>query len=281
MANDTLVWPLQFAWRDTSAVSTTPTVERALANNAVVAVGVSGGKDSAAAVFAVTDYLNTIGHGGPRVLIHADLGRVEWKQSLPACKRLADRLGLDLIVVRRSAGDLLFRWHQRWSNNVRRYANLECVKLILPWSTASMRFCTSELKTAVITRELVMRFPGHQIVSVIGLRREESARRSKAAIATEQPRLTSRTHQTTGMDWCPILDWSQSDVYQYLSRKDFELHEAYRFFGSSRVSCAFCILSRLSDLRAAARCADNHDVYRALVTFEIESTFFSGGPVAL
>lgn len=96
MATEMLVWPLQFAWRDTSAVSSNPTVERALANNAVVAVGVSGGKDSAATAFAVTDYLNARGHDGPRVLIHADLGRVEWKQSLPACERLADRLDLEL-----------------------------------------------------------------------------------------------------------------------------------------------------------------------------------------
>ena len=41
-------------------------------------------------------------------------------------------------------------WLSRWAANVARYANLECVKLILPWSTAAQRFCTAELKSAVI-----------------------------------------------------------------------------------------------------------------------------------
>src|SRR5581483_2926625 len=99
-------------------------------------------------------------HRGPRVLIHSDLGRVEWGDSLPQCERLAAHLGLELIVVRRQAGGLMERWQTRWANNVARCAALECVKLILPWSTASMRFCTSELKTAIICRELVQRFPG-------------------------------------------------------------------------------------------------------------------------
>jgi hypothetical protein len=102
---------------------------------------------------------------------------VEWRQSLPVCERLADRLRLVLVVVRREAGDLLDRWRVRWANNVRRYSDLCCVKLILPWSTASMRFCTSEMKTAIIARDLVRRFPHHTILSVSGIRREESSGR--------------------------------------------------------------------------------------------------------
>ena len=43
------------------------------------------------------------------------------------------------IVVRRAAGDMMDRWLKRWSNNLARYVNLNCVKLILPWSTPSMR----------------------------------------------------------------------------------------------------------------------------------------------
>lgn len=72
-----------------------------------------------------------VGHRGPRILIHSDLGRLEWKASLPMCERLASRVGLDLIVVRRQAGDLMGRWLTRWENNVERYRNLECVRLIL------------------------------------------------------------------------------------------------------------------------------------------------------
>src|SRR5579872_2712169 len=137
-----------------------PQVHDLLTADAPVAFGVSGGKDSAAMVLATTVYLDQIGHRGPRILIHSDLGRLEWKASLPLCERLAQRVGLDLIVVRRQAGDLMERWLTRWRNNCERYAQLECAKLILPWSTPTMSFCRSELKTAIICRDLVERFPG-------------------------------------------------------------------------------------------------------------------------
>jgi 3'-phosphoadenosine 5'-phosphosulfate sulfotransferase (PAPS reductase)/FAD synthetase len=273
MSHQTLIWPSQFGWHGTSAIATTTEVDQLLQEAAPVAIGVSGGKDSAAVAFAVSAHLREIGHRGPQVLVHADLGRIEWRQSLPTCERLAERLGLELIVVRRNAGDLLDRWNQRWTSSVRRYAELECVKLILPWSTAAMRFCTSELKTSVIHRELVKRFAGRTILSVTGVRREESAARSKVQVVARQSLLASATHRTGGFDWHPIAHWNRSDVFEYLSHRGFDLHDAYRVYGSSRVSCAFCILAARQDLAAAARCADNHDVYRALVALEIESTF--------
>jgi hypothetical protein len=62
-------------------------------------------------------------------------------------------------------------------------------------------------------------------------------------------------------------------VFDYLEQKKFQLHEAYGLYGSSRVSCCFCILSSLGDLMAAARCEANHEVYRALVRLETMSTF--------
>ncbi|MHB8317452.1 MAG: hypothetical protein ACYDCW_17210, partial [Acidithiobacillus ferrivorans] len=73
-------------------VAVTSEVSELLEQNAVVAIGVSGGKDSDACAIAVSRYLDQIGHRGPRVLVHADLGRVEWADSLPSCERLAARL---------------------------------------------------------------------------------------------------------------------------------------------------------------------------------------------
>jgi hypothetical protein len=124
-------------------VALTPEVQAMLDRQAVCAVGISGGKDSDACAIAVSRYLDQIGHKGPRLLVHSDLGRIEWRDSLPSCERLAQRLGWELLVVRRQAGDMLDRWEKRWQNNVSRYEDLSCVKLILPWSTPSMRFCTS------------------------------------------------------------------------------------------------------------------------------------------
>jgi len=78
-------------WTPAREVLVNPEITSALEGGAAVAIGVSGGKDSAATALATIDYLEDAGHRGPRVLIHSDLGRVEWRQSLPACQRLAVR----------------------------------------------------------------------------------------------------------------------------------------------------------------------------------------------
>lgn len=254
-------------------VATAPEIEALLSASAPVAIGVSGGKDSSAVAFATQGYLDRLGHVGPRLLIHSDLGRVEWRDSLPACERLAAALGLELIVVRRQAGDMMDRWLSRWANNVARWTSLSCVKLIPPWSTAAMRFCTSELKTDVICRALTHRFPGQTILSVSGIRRQESPKRAKAPIWKAQPKLSSASRGTAGMDWHPILEWTLAEVLALLEAKRFPLHEAYTAYGSSRVSCAFCILGSQGDLRASAGCADNADVYREMVGLEAVSGF--------
>lgn len=254
-------------------IAATPDIDTAITKNCAVAISISGGKDSAAAAFRTTEHLDAVGHQGARILIHSHLGRVEWRQSLPSCERLAERLRLELVVVRREAGDLLDRWRVRWANNVRRYSDLCCVKLILPWSTASMRFCTSELKTSVIARDLVRRFPQQTILSVSGIRRQESSGRASAPVAKVQPKLHSASFQTGGLDWHPILEWTLSDALDYLRVKNFPLHEAYTRYGSSRVSCAFCVLASRGDLASAALCEDNHELYRELVRLETESTF--------
>ncbi len=72
-----------------NSVAITPEVAELLSKNAVVAVGVSGGKDSDACAIAVDRYLNAIDHTGPRCLIHAGLGMVEWGSSLSGCQRQA------------------------------------------------------------------------------------------------------------------------------------------------------------------------------------------------
>lgn len=252
-------------------ITTTPHIDALIRSGSPVAIGVSGGKDSDAAAFTTVDYLNQLGHTGARILIHSDLGRVEWQESLPQCERLAQCLGLELVTVRRQSGDMMDRWLTRWDNNVARYVNLECVKLILPWSTAGMRFCTSELKTAIICRELVKRFPGQTILSVAGIRREESPNRAKAEPEKRQNKLTSKTHRTEGFDWLPILDWTKDEVIALHAERDFPLHEAYQT--NSRVSCMFCILGSKADLHATTQWQQSHALYREMVELEITSSF--------
>lgn len=244
-----------------------------IAADAPVAVGVSGGKDSCAAAIATVEHLRAVGHKGPVVLVHADLGRVEWNDSLPTCERLAAFLGVELLVVRRASGDMMDRWLQRWRDNIRRYAQLSCVTIILPWSTPSMRFCTSELKSQPIAAGLVRRFPGKRIISACGVRRDESKERSDALTSEENDLLDKKTFRTSGVDWNPIAAWSAADVFAYCASHGFEMHEGYTRFGMSRISCAFCIMANGSDLASSAANPTHATLYREMVDLEIASAF--------
>lgn len=252
-------------------VALTPEVDALLDRDAVVAIGVSGGKDSDAVALAVAAHLDLRGHCGPRVLIHSDLGRVEWQDSLPSCERLAARLGMELMVVRRTAGDMLARWQGRWAANVARYENLSCVTLILPWSTPSMRFCTSELKADVICRALRKRWPTQDILNVTGIRRQESSSRAKMPVSAPLGKLQRKT--AAGVSWNAVIEWKLEDVFGEIADAGLSLHQAYTVYGASRVSCAYCIMSTARDLAAGASCADNHDLYRSMVELEAASTF--------
>jgi Phosphoadenosine phosphosulfate reductase family len=248
-------------------------IEQRLAAGAVVAFSVSGGKDSNAMVLATEAELRRRGHADPRVLIHAHLGPIEHRDALPSCERLAALIGLELIVVDAPGGGMIARWQRRWRDNVRRYVELRCVKLIMPWSSAALRFCTAEMKLAPIARTLQARFPGQTIVSVVGIRRAESARRAQAPVAKADKRLINQARQTTGVTWHPILHWTEKQVWAIHDMHGLIRPEPYRVWGLHRLSCSFCILSSLHDLRASARCPHNHAAFRELVALEIESAF--------
>ena len=237
-----------------------------IAANAPVAIGVSGGKDSQAAAIATVMHLKATGHTGPVVLIHSDLGVVEWKESLPVCERLAAALGVELLIVRRKSGDLMDRWESRWASSMARYENLETVTLVPCWSTPAMRFCTSELKTHIISAELKRRFKGQTIINVTGVRREESAARAKGTIAGSDA-------DGKIWSWRPLSDWTIGDVFASIEEAGMIPHQAYTDFNMSRVSCMFCIMSNTADLKAAAEQAEAEGLYRRMVALESVSSF--------
>ena len=76
-----------------------------------------------------------------------------------------------------------------------------------------------------------------------------------------------------GLAWNVIIHWLRQDVLDYIHHCGGGLHEAYRIYGSSRVSRALCMLASRGDLRAAASCDENAAVYRELVHLEVRSTF--------
>jgi 3'-phosphoadenosine 5'-phosphosulfate sulfotransferase (PAPS reductase)/FAD synthetase len=244
--------------------------------DAIVIFNLSGGKDSCAAAKATSLYLDLVGH--PRELrfaIHADLGRAEWKSTPGLVERTAAALGVELIVVRRRAGDMVARFATRWTNGKARYERLETYNLIGPWAQANKRFCTAEMKAQVIGPELARRFRGRRIIQIVGIRRQESDGRKNAPIAKLDDRFAKpgNRHGTEMLLWNPIVEWPVEDVFDCHARHGLELHEAYTVYGSSRLSCAYCVLASLKDLQAAASAAGNLDLFLEYVSMEADSTF--------
>ena len=249
-----------------------PTIERLLAQNAPIGIGVSGGKDSALLTYVLMDYFRNIGYDLKKVLLmYAHLGLIEWVESSVMCQNLADHFGLELVTLE---SDLIARWWKRWESNVRRYRDLLCVKLIMPFSGPGlMRFCTSENKVGPICRELVRRFPGETMLSASGIRWDESPDRQKAQICKVQRNLERKKANTYGYDWHPILNWTLPEVWAYHQKYNLPRHSAYTRYNCSRVSCSFCVLSSQGNLIGAAQCEENHAAYRQIVPLEIVSTF--------
>jgi 3'-phosphoadenosine 5'-phosphosulfate sulfotransferase (PAPS reductase)/FAD synthetase len=257
-------------------VATDEAVMKAIADQAVIVINLSGGKDSTVAGHSVMALLDAHGHPREkRIAIHADLGRAEWRSTASVVEAVSSKLGLELLVVRRGAGDMVARWEVRFSNALARYAALETYNLIGPWSQANKRFCTAELKAQVIGPELARRYRGQQVVQVIGIRREESTGRSKTPISAPDTRFAKpgNKHGTSMMMWNPLIHWPVDDVFACHQENELPLHEAYTEYGSSRLSCAFCVLASIRDLRAAASAAGNVELYLHLVGMEASSTF--------
>lgn len=266
--------------QEPAGVATTPELEALIARHAPTIFCISGGKDSRYATEEGMKELDRRGHRGERKLMYANVGRrMVWTDAQEQCQRLADRMKVELIVVEREAGDLLDRWWTRQENNVERYAALSCVQLILPWSTPSMRFCTSELKTAILSRRAKKMYRGQPLIQVVGIRRDESKSKcSGRGIAPVAKVIEAKKGKTPPLPegsiiWHPIVHVKTQAVFQILRASQVPLPDAYEVYGMSRYSCLYCIMASEDDLFNACKDERNHETYREQCELEIVSTF--------
>ena len=253
-----------------------PEIALAFRAGAWAVFNLSGGKDSSAALFATMLALDAIGHPrSRRIAVHADLGRAEWDSTPGMVETLAALAQIPLHVRRRRGGDLIDRWEQRFANGKTRYENLEIYNLIGPWSSASLRFCTSEQKAQVLGPFLARELAANTIVQIIGIRRDESPARSKAPDWKVDSRFArpGNTRGTAMMVWHPILHWSTDQVFALHDALGIPLHEAYQCYGSTRLSCRYCVLQSLADAKASASAPTNRETLLHLVDLEARSTF--------
>jgi len=254
-----------------------PMIDDALRGDdpAHVVFNLSGGKDCGAASAQTMRYLDAIGHPQDRrFAIHSDLGRSEWKSTPGQVEAQALALGLKLVVVRANAGDLVDRFEDRWARGLADYADLRLYNLRGPWASPSLKFCQSEKKIQVMGPHLAKALRGKTIINVVGIRREESTGRQKAEVAKLDTRFAKpgNKHGTTMMLWHPYVDHLVDEVFEVNRRYGIPLAEGYAL-GSTRWSCAFCIMGSANDLTVAASVEGNHWLYRHYVSMECASTF--------
>lgn len=205
--------------------------------NALFVINHSGGKDSQAMYLKVRAQVPA----DQIVIVHADLGAVEWAGAVQHIKNTTSGEPLHICRSRR---DLLQMIDERGM-----------------FPSPKNRQCTSDLKRGPIERTIraicnERKAQGKTgwgvVVNCMGMRAQESSGRSKLA-----PFKLSERNSRAGRewyDWLPIHDWSEQDVFEHIEKSGQKPHPVYAA-GMSRFSCAFCIMASEKDLRMAAHLA--------------------------
>lgn len=237
----------------------------------------SGGKDSEVSQDVTTALARAAGVPEDRmVVVHADLGDMEWADARELAERQTARYGHRFEVVSRtgqiSAGQC------RNKQGVPLYAKGEAYGDLLdqvrhrhrqlkalgrdepPWYGPGARYCTGDHKTnpcgALFTQlatewrkanpELAKTRPC-RILDVCGMRAQESharAIRPQVAVRTS----TKNQHVVT---WLPIKWWSLGEVWVHIFDNELEYHPAYDL-GMPRLSCVLCPFAGRDALMVAA-----------------------------
>ena len=187
----------------------------------------SGGKDSQ----AMMAELIAAGLKDKLVLVHADLGEMEWE---PMHNWISENsFGVELVVIKPTLSFFeLCRKYKR-----------------LPSGLA--RFCTSELKTNPINKWIKKYCAENNltnVVSVLGLRAEESPLRAKKLAIV---RGKASTKALTVTEWLPILSFKLTDVWASIANANQVPHKVYGM-GFTRLSCVFCVFGRKGEHEQAA-----------------------------
>ena len=225
----------------------------------VILVNSSAGKDSQAMLTELVRRADLEGVRDRLVVVHADLGRVEWTGTKALARRQAEHYGLRFESMARPQGDLLAHIEQRGK-----------------FPSATARYCTSDHKRGqvakVITRlvgETIGAAPwGHldrpvRVLNCLGIRAQESTARAKKTPLVLDARLTNSKRTVT--TWFPIFDWTTDQVWRVIRASGVEHHAAYDH-GMPRLSCVFCVFAPKSALRIAGR--HNPDLLDAYVALE-------------
>jgi DNA sulfur modification protein DndC len=213
-------------------------VDLLIQRGALFVINHSGGKDSQAMYLKVRRMV-------PRsqiVIIHADLGEVEWAG---AQEHIAATTDGEPVHVCRSRRTLLQMIEERGM-----------------FPSPKQRQCTSDLKRGPIERT-IRGLGAKLIVNCMGMRAEESPGRAKLQALKLSERNSKAGREW--YDWLPIHDLRVGDVFAAIADAGQHPHPIYAA-GMSRFSCCFCIMASRADLATAARL--NPALYKRYVDLE-------------
>ena len=177
---------------------------------ALVALNVSGGKDSQALCLLVS---RVVPHD-QLVAVHAPLGEVEWPGTMEHIERTIPR-GVPLILAPVTSGKTL----------------LERVEDRGRWPGVRQRYCTSEHKTGPIERELRRYLKAHprfegRVVNALGLRKDESRDRAKRIPWRRNERMSVAGREV--YDWLPVFELTTEDVFRVIRDAGYGPEQVHR-----------------------------------------------------
>ena len=209
----------------------------------IVLLNSSGGKDSQTMLDVV--YHMALEQGYPvdqMVVVHADLGRVEWKGTRELAEEQAKFYGMQFVAVdgRTSRGDLL-----------------EHIESKGMFPDSARRWCTSDFKRAPI-RKLMTKLVKESgvsgrrcsILNCMGFRAEESPARAKRSPYSYSD--ASNKTKRVVYDWLPIFDMLEDEVWAKIKASGCPSHKAYDL-GMPRLSCVFCVFAPKHQLELAGK----------------------------
>lgn len=201
------------------------------------------------------------------VVVHADLGRVEWRGTKDLARHQAERYRVRFEVVARTQNDLLDHVRARGM-----------------WPSNKARYCTSDHKRGPVLTLMTRlarehRGPGRpvRILNCLGMRAQESPARSKLSPFEADRKASNGRRQVDR--WLPIHGWTAEDVWARIKRSGVPHHPAYDL-GMPRLSCCFCIFSPRAALMVAGK--HNPELLDQYVAVEsaIGHTFRPNQPIA-
>lgn len=226
-----------------------PEVAAEIAAGALFVVNDSGGKDSQ----AMKALLVRLVPAAQLLVVHAHLEGEAWDGTEDHVRATSGDLPVVVVASAKTFEDM-----------VRRRGMFPSPK---------NRQCTSDLKRDPISKAIRHHLKAHpeyggRVVSCMGLRAQESARRAKAVVWKRNKR--ESVAGRNWFDWLPIHALRLMAVFSVIEeagQKPLWVYEA----GMSRASCQFCIMACGADQKRAAQLAPER--YAARVALEKEIGF--------